>query len=463
MTSTSIRVRLTAWYAGMLTIILVALGAAVYVLMARALVERVDAMLDFEFQEAAERLAEGRAAGELAREPEAFHESYFLRVLDSEARILAESRRLAGLAMPLPGEVGTSLPRRRFDVHLGGLGRCRVVVGGVAAGAGPRIVQIATSLDGVGAELAELRGVLLTILPIGFLAATLGGYWLAASALAPVERMAEAARRISAENLGERLVVKNPGDELGRLASTLNAMLDRIDRAFVATRRFTADAAHELKTPVASIRAEAEVALAARRSPEDYEETLRSVVEEAARLGRLADRMLELSREDSGAAPPRRTMRLDDAVREAVAAARGAATRAGLDLRLEDLPDADVDGDHEGLRQAFADLLDNAIKYTPAGGSITVRGGLADGRAAVEVSDTGVGIPGDALPRLYDRFYRADPSRSRRTGGVGLGLSIAKAVVERHGGTIDVESVPGSGSTFRVSLPVDPASSRRPR
>lgn len=450
----SIRTRLTMWYGGVLVLTLVGLGVAVYLLMSRVSLDRVDAMLDFEFREAAERLASGRTPESLAEEPAAFHESYMLRVLDERGRVLAQSERLRGQPSPLPAGRPPEGRRLYASVTLGPLGVCRVISDGVATGSGRRIVLIATSLDAWRTELSELRGVLWTILPAGLLAATLGGYWLAASSLAPIGRMAEAARRVSAKNLGERLVVANPDDELGRLAATLNAMLDRIDRGFAAARRFTADAAHELKTPVASIRSEAEVTLLSRRSPEDYERTLRSVVEEAARLARLADRLLALSREDAGGTGGFRPVRLDLTVREAADVARDAARRAGLDFRVEEVPAVSVDADPESLRQVFDNLLDNAVKYTPAGGRIAVRGRCTNGRTVIEVSDTGVGIPAEALPRIFDRFFRADPSRSRRTGGAGLGLSITRAIAERHGGTVEVESRPGTGSTFRVTLPV---------
>jgi len=452
----SIRARLTLWYGGILMLTLVGLGGAVYMLMARASLDRVDAMLDFEFREAAERLAAGRPPQSLAAEPSAFHETYLLRVQDANGRALAESGRLKGEVLPPPGPASPSGPRLHASVTLGAVGPCRVISGVVATGDGQRVLYIATSLDAWRAELAELRGVLWTILPVGLAAATFGGYWLAAFSLAPIGRMTETARRVSAANLAERLAVANPDDELGRLAATLNAMLDRIDRGFAAARRFTADAAHELKTPVAAIRSEAEVALLSPRSAEDYERALRSVVEEASRLGHLSERLLALSREDAGAAVEPRPVRLDTVVHEAADGARDSARRAGLQLRVGELPAVVVDGDAVSLRQVFDNLLDNAVKYTPAGGGVTVRGHCADGWAAIEVADTGMGIPADSLPRVFDRFFRADPSRSRRTGGAGLGLSIAKAVAERHGGAVEVESRAGGGSTFRVTLPVRP-------
>ncbi|MFO0951233.1 MAG: ATP-binding protein [Isosphaeraceae bacterium] len=445
----SIRARLTVWYGGVLLLTLLGLGVAVSLLMARASLARVDGMLDFEFREAAELLASGRPAASLAEEPSAFRETYLLRVLDERGRTLTENPRLRDVPLPLP-PAGSRLHE---SVVPGGLGPCRVVAGETATPEGRRVLQIATSLDAWREELAELRGVLLTILPVGLVAATLGGYWLAAASLAPIGRMTETARRVSAENLGERLAAPNPDDELGRLAATLNAMLDRIDRGFEAARRFTADAAHELKTPVANIRSEAEVTLLSPRPPDEYQRALRSIVEETTRLGRLADRLLVLSRADAGATGETRPVRLDEVVRDAADAAREAARRGGIDLRVEALPAAVVEADPDALRQVFDNLLDNAVKYTPGGGRIAVRGRRAGGNAVVEVADTGEGIPPEALPRVFDRFYRADPSRSRRTGGVGLGLSIARAVAERQGGAVEAESVPGAGSTFRVTLP----------
>ncbi len=247
----------------------------------------------------------------------------------------------------------------------------------------------------------------------------------------------------------------NPGDELGHLAATLNALLDHLDRTFAAMRRFTADAAHELRTPIATMRAEAEVALRSTRSPEALAEVLESVIEEADRLGRLADRLLRLSREDAGlVTDDPRPIRLDEVVIAATSRARAAAERNSLDVRLDGLTPITVHADPDRLREVFDNLLDNAVKYNRPGGSIEVAATGRHGWAVVEVSDTGVGIPVEAQAHVFDRFFRADPSRSRRTGGFGLGLSIAQTTVERLGGTIELESKPGQGSQFRVILPI---------
>jgi heavy metal sensor kinase len=452
----TIRARLTIWYGLVMVLTLVGLGSAVYMQVARSSLDRVDAMLDFEFREAVERLVDSEPAWALAAGPATFHESYLLRVEDRRGRVVAESTRLGGHRLPAPAEGDQAGTGGHVSARIGPLGLCRIVSGTTTAPDGELIVTIATPLDAWEAELAELRWALLAILPAGLLAATCGGYWLAASALAPIARIAEAARRVSAENLGERLLAPNPEDELGKLAATLNAMLDRIDRGFAAARRFTADAAHELRTPVASIRAEAEVALLAPRTAEEYQLALGSIVEESARLARLSDRLLTLSREDAGAVSDRSPVRLDLLVRQAIADAEERARGSGLSLRLEVPPEVVVQGDADGLRQVLDNLLHNALKYTPPGGTIDLRVRSAPAGAVVEVADSGEGISPEILPRVFDRFFCADPSRSRRTGGAGLGLSIARAVVERHGGAIEAESRRGVGSVFRVVLPARP-------
>ncbi len=449
----SIRMRLTCWNGAVLATILVVLGLAVYLIMGQALLGRIDATLEFEFRETAERIRKGKDVLDLETVPEAFHETYLLRLTDGDGRILVQNRELRGTAMP-PADVLGPAPTFR-GAAIGRLGTHRVLSAAVDGPRGNEIVQIATSLDSYNREMAELRGTLLTILPAGLLAAVAGGYWLAGLALAPVQRMTATARRISAQNLRERIEAANPGDELGRLAETLNAMVGRLAETLDAMRRFTADASHELMTPLTAIRAEAEVALQSARSPAQHAEVLRSIVEEADRLTNLANRLLLLAREEAGTGPPAPgPVRLDEALREAAEHARPLAERAGVELRVEDLHASTIEADPDRLRQVFDNLLDNAVKYNRPGGSIVVRGRCASGRAIVEVADTGIGIPVEAQARVFDRFYRVDASRSRREGGSGLGLSIAKALVEGQRGRIQVESEPGRGSTFRVILPL---------
>ncbi|HEU5115816.1 MAG TPA: ATP-binding protein, partial [Isosphaeraceae bacterium] len=425
---------------------------AVYLVMRHSLLERIDSALVFEYEETAEALRSGRLGRGLAVLPEVFLRTYLLRVVDESGMVVLESPSIHGLALPSGARLDGS--HRIVTTSLGRLGSHRLLSGQVRHNGERMTVWIARSLDLYDRDLNELRATLWTILPAGLVLAVAGGYQLAARALRPVGRMAQAARMISASNLHQRIEVSNPSDELGRLAATLNAMLDRIDSTFAANRRFTADASHELKTPITAIRTEAEVAIYSSRTVEALSEVLESIVEEADRLARLADRLLALSREDAGFAQGLMgPVRLDELLVTATERIRGPAERLGLSVEVENQPPLILDGDADRLREVLDNLLENAQKYNRPPGFIRVRLRSESGRAVVEVIDSGVGISPEAIPRIFDRFYRVESSRSRRTGGVGLGLSIVKAIVEAHGGRIEVESQPGQGSTFRVILP----------
>ena len=296
--------------------------------------------------------------------------------------------------------------------------------------------------------------VLLTAGPLAMALAGGLSYLLARKALAPVEQLRSQTQDVTAERLDRRLPVANPHDELGRLAKTINAMIGRLERSFAEVRRFTADASHELRTPLAAIRTEAEVALRSPLSLEDHQQLLMSILEECGRLTQLTDQLLALAREDVGLARPARVpLDLAALVDETVETMRPLAESKGITLRVEPGGYVPLSGDGVRLRQVFFSLLDNAIKYTPAGGSVEA-GAALRGRAVVAiVRDTGIGIPPEHLPHVFDRFYRVDKARSRSEGGTGLGLSIAKSIVEGHGGRIELESEPGRGTVCTVTLP----------
>jgi heavy metal sensor kinase len=331
----------------------------------------------------------------------------------------------------------------------------RILTGKTKVGSISLVVQVAESEAPMRKYMAELFVVLLLGLPLAVAIAGFGGYLLARRALAPVDRMAEQARSITAERLKERLPVDNPNDELGRLASVFNQTLMRLESSFDQMRRFTADASHELRTPLTAMRSVGEIGLRGKRESSDYREIIGSMLEEVDRLSLLVDRLLTLSRADSGEGMLARDhVDLCDLAEEVTTQLEVLAEEKQQSITVEANEPSMCIGDPMVLRQALLNLVDNAIKYSPVGGRIVVRVSSLNGIAVLDVSDSGPGIPAELRPRVFDRFYRADRSRSRENGGgTGLGLSIARWAVEVNGGQLTLESGDGPGATFRITLP----------
>jgi heavy metal sensor kinase len=319
-------------------------------------------------------------------------------------------------------------------------------------------IQVAAPMDEAFEALDRFRLLLLFAAPLLLIAASAGGYWLSSRALSPVDEISRTAQRISIENLADRLPVSPTGDQLQRLAETLNAMFARLEAAVRRITQFTADASHELRAPVSLIRTTAEVAVQRDdRTAQEYFEALQEILEESERTSQVVDSLMLLARADSG----KKMLECAEAdacaiVHEAVEQGEKLAHNHGLEFAasLPNKPVA-VKADSHALRRALLILIDNAVKYTPKGGSVRVNLEAIKNFAIVSVSDTGIGIAKSDLPHIFDRFWRADKARSREHGGAGLGLSIAKWIIETHWGSIDVESEPGKGSTFRVRLPID--------
>jgi heavy metal sensor kinase len=317
-------------------------------------------------------------------------------------------------------------------------------------------VQVAAPLDEAFEALNRFRLLLLFTAPVLLIAASAGGYWLSTRALAPVDAISRAAQRIGIANLAERLPVTQTGDQLQRLSETLNAMFARLEDAVCRIRQFTADASHELRAPISLIRTTAEVAIQKRdRSAEEYFNALQEILEESERTSEVVDSLMLLARADSGK-EAMEFSRADARVIVGEAAEQGEklARNYGLDFAVL-LPDTPilVLADGNALRRALLILIDNAVKYTPKGGSVKVKLDTNNNGPVVYVSDTGIGIARADISRIFDRFWRADKARSREQGGAGLGLSIAKWIVEMHRGSVRVESELGKGSTFSVRLP----------
>jgi heavy metal sensor kinase len=453
----SIRWRLTLWYGAVLALVLAIFGGSVYLMMRHTLTARVGAGLLMESAEVEQEVARAGDAEHLKtwlQRRFAGHPGFDIQVSKPGGEPVFRSDRIRETGLPVlsspPAPGHTVFVDRDF-----GRGRFHVSNRGVAGPDGPLVVQVAASLAQNDHELGELLTVLWFAGPLALAAALAGGYFLARRALAPVDRMTLEASAITAAHLHKRLAVGKQGDELDRLASTLNDMIARLERSFDETRRFVADAAHELRTPLAVIHNAAEVALDGPREPEQYRRFLEDILEEEGRLKRLAEQLLFLCREDAGLTPVvREEVRLDTIVRQAAEPMGELAVANGLTLVAEHLEPCPVSGDADGLRRLLFNLLDNAIKYTPEGGKVEARCKCDGGSATLTVSDTGAGIPSERLPHIFERFYRADPARSREAGGIGLGLAICRAIVESHGGTIRLESEVGEGTRVIVNFPV---------
>jgi len=313
----------------------------------------------------------------------------------------------------------------------------------------------------IGWPVAEIKGVLETFRSIlGFSALTLvllaavGGLFLANRTLRPVDRITGTAQEIGESGLHRRIDVRSE-DELGRLATTLNRMMERIEAAFDRQRQFTADASHELRTPLSIIQAESSLALDRERSAGEYRKALEVVSQEVTYMSDIIGKLLFLARGDTGKEPVEfKDVNLKELIEELALDMEVLARDKGVGFNIGPLENLTIKGDRIQLRQLFLNILKNAVTYTPSGGNISSSVACRKETAVVTISDTGIGIPSEHLPYVFERFYRVDKARSRAEGGSGLGLAIAKYVAEAHGGKIDVESQVGKGSIFQVILPL---------
>ncbi len=461
MNAWSIRARLTVWFAAVLGAVLALITAATWFELRESFAEALDQSLADRASNIAQFLGQPGGPATFEETQEDLREYValdpgwnLLQIADAGGAVLYCSPALEG-QLPDVAPAQAAWPPRYADITIRGrpirLATARVEVQGQ-----PYTVQVAVPTTELEEALGRFRLAALLLIPAGMLAVAFGGYWISRRALGPVDRIAATARAITATALDRRLDVPPTGDELQRLSATLNEMLDRLQAAFEETRRFTADASHELRTPVALIRTAAEVALRRSRSADEYRSTLEAILREAERTSVLLQDLLTLARADAGVYSFERS-RLD--LGEIVAGRREAlealCTGHGLEFQLESGSAPPISGDRSALARVVLILVSNAVRYTPAPGLVRLTVGEAGGRAFVEVGDTGIGIAPEDLPRVFDRFFRADRARSRDEGGVGLGLSIAKWIVEEHGGEIRLDSEPAKGCRARVSLPAD--------
>jgi heavy metal sensor kinase len=464
----TVRARLTLWYVSMLAAALVVVGGLIYVLLARALYDRIDDNLHGVVQIAATSLAndlaEGQDTVDAARSTAAELSSpqQMLAIYDGDGRLLAEDGRDDDLIIALPPLAGMStggvqlltVLEEEDDDDRHRLAFAREVI---APGA-TYIIVVGTSLEPMDEELESLRGILAYVIPLALLMAGLGGWFLARRSLSPVVAMADRARKIGVENLSERLPVSNPNDELGRLAATFNELLARLDASLNQQRQFMADASHELRTPVATARTAAGVALQQpHRDEADYRETLQIIEQQTARLSRIVDDMFTLARADAANVPVRDTpMYLDEVVDEVVRAARVLASARRVSIEAAAVDSAAFVGDEDLIRRMIVNLIDNAVRYAPDGGTVRVTLDQAGAGYRMSISDNGAGIPEQIQPHIFERFYRGDAARATNAGegdGAGLGLALSRWIARIHGGDVALASSSASGSTFTISLP----------
>jgi len=458
----SVRTRLTLWYACVLALALIAFAVLVYYAAASIFYARQDELLRSYAETVAsgyvQELEEERSvskANEVVLAQMVFPNRY-VEVVDADGHVVAWSHNLSGHQLIIPAPALSEAQQRGGSLVV--LNNLRVALVPLSLDRSKQLgfAIVAEPLGVVEEGLRRLRRDFVFGVPLILLLASLGGYVLARKSLSPIARMNQQTQRITAENLSAELDVANPRDEVGRLALTINALLARLDATFEEQKRFIADASHELRTPIAVLRGETEVALEHERATAEYKESLALIKDEAERLSRIVENLFMLARQPVDVPSTiREAVRLDEIVADCARAASVLATQKGLRLEIEgSLPAITVKGDDEMLKRMLLNLLDNAVKYTPAGGEISIALGSQNGDAHIVVTDTGMGIPAEDQSRIFDRFYRVDKARSRALGGAGLGLSIARWIVEGHGGSLSVESAVGRGSSFTVELPL---------
>jgi len=465
----SIRLRLTLWYTTVLAAIIIVFSLALYYLLTLTLLNSIDHQLETSANQVAQsaRLRLSLVSMSTVLEiPEidAFATpGLYIQVYDADTGQVIRSRTMGEGALPLDSETWATILDRQPERKTTKVGGTQVRVHSVPLIINDQLigaVQVGAPLAQLEQTQRELVGILATGGVIAVVLSAGLGALLARAALRPIDQITQTALAIThTEDLSQRLEVGGPADEVGRLVATFNEMLARLETLFRAQQRFIADVSHELRTPLTTIQGNVDLLhRGVADDPQAMRGTLAAIEGEAARMSRLVADLLLSARVDAGMRLETRPVELDTLLLEVYRQARVMSNNVEVRLGHED--QAVVLGDVDRLRQLFLNLADNALKYTPPGGQVTLSLYNDQEWVRVEVADTGVGIPPEdlqpgpkGLPLIFERFYRADPARSRAQGGTGLGLSIAQWIAQAHGGEITVESQVGQGSTFTVKLP----------
>ena len=456
----SIRARLTVWYTAILALVLITFSAISYVFVMQGIRSATDKSLADTAHEFAAAFSEEESDGRALLD---------FRYSDRDVMVFAPNGDIVAASQP------HLTPEDRVAISKVVAGRTRFQGFATVESAGGkdiRIVAVPIEVLGVrymavvGQDLDEQRASLISAgravllgIPLALIVTAGGGYLLARKSLARVTAMSAKARQIGAETLSERILVENERDELGHLASTLNDLLERLQRAFTSQRRFMADASHELRTPLAIIQGETDVALSrANRSEAEYRESLAIIRNACRKLTRIVQNLFLLARSDAGPYPMDRSrFYLDELIADSVRAMRTVAAQKSIELECHTHGEMIVNADEELLQRMVFNLLDNAVKFTSPGGRVAVFVDRHDHTYTIRVADTGSPIHEQDRARIFERFYRGD--RNRRAGtdtsGAGLGLPIAKWIAQAHGGSIALEDGETSGNTFTITLPAD--------
>lgn len=453
----TLRFRLTLWNTAVVLILLAVNLLAIRAGLRFTLLRMLDEFLNEEIYSAAEDL------NRLSGDAEQLHNVYNRQALGHPRRLLFvqlidDKGQLAWSSLQAPA--ANLLPAS--DLAFEGpatMGEHRIVCRAVTLSDGrPMTLRVGCSLGRARQDMQRFTNILLAVGIVLLLIAPLGGYLLAGRATRPIARIIGVTNRLHPAQLQERLPLRGTRDELDQLAQTINHFLDRIATYLRQSREFTANAAHELRSPLTALQSALEVALNADRSPEEYKEVLSVLLEECGQMRVLVNQLLLLAEEDAGRLRLHsQPLRLDQIVANSLEMFLAVAEAAEVELSARRLEPVMIQGDGNRLWQVVNNLIDNAIKFTPKGGRVAVDFHLDEPRhqCVLEVSDTGIGIAAQDLPHVFERFFQGDKARLRETParGLGLGLSICQAVIDAHGGTIDVASTLGQGTTFTVRLP----------
>jgi signal transduction histidine kinase len=456
----SIKFRFTIWYLLVLAILLAGLSAGVYFYLSRSLYGNLDNSLELRSVQlhSVQDILQSINQGQLEQELGEIVILYFY----SGGQLVEVSPQ--GTSIDVPSEsisqaiAGTSSFATVQTAQGEGLRLLAVPIiisiSGPPPGIQPAALVIAQSTKQIDQALDGLVRTLGIAGPLALAVAAGGGIFLARRALKPVDDISRTAQEIEESDLSRRINVGTK-DELGRLAATLNEMIGRLERAFKRQKQFTSDASHELRAPLAVIEAESTLALQKERPAADYQQSLETISQESRQMSSLIDQLLTLARADAGKEQWNFTeVNMGKLISSLSTDVEVLCQERGLSFQPGQIQDLMVKGDEARLRELFMDLLDNAIRYTPAPGTVSVSLRPEGQMAVALITDTGIGISGEDIPFIFERFYRVDKSRSRAEGGTGLGLAISKHIAEAHGGRIEVKSEIGVGSTFSVWLPL---------